>query len=119
MSTLHPGRTRPDYGVDGYPYLVGLSAAAIVLGLASTLLFALDYTTVATIGALAALLPAAPALLGWHYIGRGKRVHRDRVLDCVAWRGDEHVLDVGTGGGVLLIGAAKRAPNGRAVGVDV
>ena len=38
----------------------------------------------------------------------GKFRHRDRMLNMIAWRGDEHVLDVGTGRGLLIIGAAKR-----------
>ncbi|MFO0784549.1 MAG: class I SAM-dependent methyltransferase [Phycisphaerales bacterium] len=34
------------------------------------------------------------------------------------WRGDETVLDVGCGLGVMLIGAAKRLTTGTAVGID-
>ena len=45
--------------------------------------------------------------------------HRDRMLDMVKWRGDEQVLDVGTGAGLLLIGAAKRLTTGKATGMDV
>lgn len=45
--------------------------------------------------------------------------HRDRMLDMVQWRGDEHVLDVGTGAGLLLIGAAKKLTTGKATGIDV
>ena len=33
-------------------------------------------------------------------------------------RGDETVLDVATGAGLLLVGAAKRLPRDRVVGVD-
>ena len=57
-------------------------------------------------------LPAIPGLLGLRYVLAGKFIHRDRLLDRVVWRGDERVLDVGTGGGLLMIGAAKRAPRG-------
>jgi arsenite methyltransferase len=45
--------------------------------------------------------------------------HRDKMLEMVNWRGDERVLDVGTGAGLLLIGAAKRLNTGKAMGVDV
>jgi len=44
---------------------------------------------------------------------------RDRLLNELLLRGDEKVLDVGCGHGLLLIGAAKRLPRGRAVGIDI
>ncbi len=44
---------------------------------------------------------------------------RDRLLDQLQLQGNEHVLDVGCGHGLLLIGAAKRLPRGRAVGIDL
>ena len=50
---------------------------------------------------------------------RGKYRHRERILAKVNWRGDEHVLDVGTGRGLLLIGAAKRLTTGHATGIDI
>lgn len=49
----------------------------------------------------------------------GKFRHRDRMLKMVNWKGDESVLDVGTGGGLLLIGAAKKLKTGKAVGIDI
>jgi arsenite methyltransferase len=49
----------------------------------------------------------------------GKLMLRDAILRSVEWRGDEQVLDVGCGHGLMLIGAAKRLTSGRAVGVDV
>ena len=49
----------------------------------------------------------------------GKQRARDRLLDYLALRGDETVLDVGCGHGLLLIGAAKRIPRGSAMGIDL
>jgi arsenite methyltransferase len=49
----------------------------------------------------------------------GKLCARDRLLDSIPWRGDEMVLDVGCGRGLMLIGAAKRLTTGRAIGLDV
>src|SRR5215469_13068558 len=43
---------------------------------------------------------------------------RDQILDSLQLRGDERVLDVGSGTGMMLIGAAKRLKSGRATGVD-
>jgi len=44
---------------------------------------------------------------------------RDRLLDGLGLTGQENLLAVGCGRGLLLIGAARRLPNGRAVGVDL
>jgi ubiquinone/menaquinone biosynthesis C-methylase UbiE len=49
----------------------------------------------------------------------GKFHARDRLLDGLGLAGDETLLDVGCGHGLLLIGAAKRLPRGRAVGIDL
>jgi SAM-dependent methyltransferase len=49
----------------------------------------------------------------------GKLRERDRLLGDLPWRGDEWVLDVGCGRGLLLIGAARRLTTGRAVGLDL
>jgi SAM-dependent methyltransferase len=49
----------------------------------------------------------------------GKLRERDRMLDGIPWRGDERVLDVGCGRGLLLIGAARRLSTGKAIGVDI
>src|SRR6266849_4569883 len=47
----------------------------------------------------------------------GKFRARDSLLNAIPWRGDEQVLDVGCGHGLLLIGAAKRLTTGRATGI--
>lgn len=44
---------------------------------------------------------------------------REAILDLVSWSGDEQVLDVGCGRGLLLVGAAHRLTSGRAVGIDL
>ena len=49
----------------------------------------------------------------------GKVRDRDILLDQMPWRGDEAVLDVGCGRGLMLIGAALRVPRGHATGIDL
>jgi ubiquinone/menaquinone biosynthesis C-methylase UbiE len=44
---------------------------------------------------------------------------RRRMLDSVAWRGDERVLDVGCGNGFLLVEIAKRLTTGHATGIEL
>ena len=54
------------------------------------------------------------------YVKVGKYHHRDRMLSLHKWRGDEQVLDVGCGRGLLLAGAAKLlASGGKATGIDI
>jgi arsenite methyltransferase len=57
------------------------------------------------------------------YVKVGKFRHRDFMLNLHTWRGDENVLDVGCGRGLLLAGAAKRiaalSGSGHATGIDV
>ncbi len=70
---------------------------------------------------------AAGVAIGWLFIAGwmiwdskvGKLWARDRLLDGLKLRGDELVLDVGCGRGLLLIGAAKRLTTGKAIGVDI
>jgi len=45
--------------------------------------------------------------------------HAERMMALVPWRGDEKVLDIGTGRGLLLIAAARRLSTGSGVGVDI
>jgi SAM-dependent methyltransferase len=43
---------------------------------------------------------------------------RDKFLDEIPWQGNETVLDVGCGNGILIIGAAKRLTTGKGIGID-
>jgi SAM-dependent methyltransferase len=49
----------------------------------------------------------------------GKVRERERLLDTLVWRGDEQVLDVGCGRGLMLIGAARRLGSGHVTGIDL
>ena len=70
----------------------------------------------------------AYALAGYFLLGAGGMVFyslvgklalRERLLDKISWRGDERVLDVGCGRGLLAVGAAGRLSSGSVVGVDI
>lgn len=94
------------YGVDGAPYVLGLTAAA--LGFVAVGVGAARPPRARRIAFALAALTGTPAVLGIRYVLRGKLALRDRLLDEVVWRGDEVVVDLGSGAGLLGIGAAHK-----------
>jgi len=115
---------RPDYGIDAPGvirnfFLLGALCAAIgVLGPRQLALGGQVTLDVRSLLWVAGLLLAEGALMLLYSL-RGKFRHRDRMLALYAWRGDERVLDVGTGRGLLLVGAARHLTSGHAVGLDI
>jgi SAM-dependent methyltransferase len=69
--------------------------------------------------ALVAVVCAGIAWLKIHSSREGKLALREQLLDQLALKGDEKVLDVGCGRGLLAIGAAKRLKTGKVTGIDV
>lgn len=65
---------------------------------------------------IAMLIPAMLMILSSLW---GKKRQRDILLNQYPWKGDETVLDVGCGRGLLVIGAAKRLTTGKAYGIDI
>jgi arsenite methyltransferase len=115
----------PDYGLDA-PKLVRRFAVrgVFLIAFAVVLYLANRNTSPGTAQALAAILTCAglgfcltAATMLWSS-RVGKLKLRDKLLDAFSWRGDESVLDIGCGRGLLLIGAAKRLKAGKATGVD-
>jgi arsenite methyltransferase len=118
--------TRPNYGLDAPGVVLNLTVIGgglVLLGMLSG--------TVAPDGpwgwlrrfqvafwapGLSLLVTAAVMTWGSRI---GKRRFRDKILDAIPWRGDEQVLDVGCGHGLMLIGAAKRLKTGEAIGIDL
>jgi arsenite methyltransferase len=110
---------RPDYGIDAPPVIAGLAGgggAAVIAGLA---LRAWDLPVIGWSAIVVGAILAVEAAMMLLYARVGKFRHRDRMLAMIAWRGDEQVLDIGTGRGLLMIGAAKRLSTGRATGTDI
>lgn len=68
-------------------------------------------------GLLAAPAVAAGAFVTWRSRTRGAT--RQAVLDAIPWRGDERVLDVGCGSGIMVNGAARLLTTGTATGLDL
>jgi SAM-dependent methyltransferase len=116
---------QPDYGLDA-PKLVRRFAmrGGLIIAFAVVLYFANRLTSPGTALALAGMLTCIG--LGFLIVAAtmvwssrvGKLKLRDQLLNSFSWRGDETVLDVGCGRGLLVIGAAKRLKTGKATGVD-
>jgi arsenite methyltransferase len=111
---------RPDYGIDAPGVVRGLALAGIaafaLAGIAVGWLGLLWLGIVLAVMGVALLISSALTLRNALH---GKFRHRDRILGQVDWHGDERVLDVGTGRGLLLVGAVKRLPAGRGAGLDI
>lgn len=116
---------KPRYGWDR-PDLTALSFVGVAFwfGLGLVVYFSTGLPLVAREVVLAVGVPVGLGclLLASFFIASSlvtKFRQRDRLLDVIEWSGVRDVLDVGCGPGLMLIGAAKRAPDARAVGVDV
>jgi SAM-dependent methyltransferase len=120
---MNPRSQKTDYGIDAPGVIRNLILAAVavlllawfvpVLRLGPVIIFFRPQAPAIAIPCLLA------ALLMVVYAKSGKFRHRDRMLKMFDWKGNETVLDVGTGRGLLMIGAAKKLTSGKAVGIDI
>ncbi len=116
---------KADYGIDA-PGLVrgfvvaGGIALAVTLASVSLLRDWHPWGLVATaVAAFVTLYAFGMASLMIVWSTTIKRREREQFLDLIDWRGDEVVLDVGCGRGLMLVGAARRLTTGRAIGIDI
>jgi arsenite methyltransferase len=112
---------RADYGIDAPVVIRNLLFGATLAAAVAAACSAGIVRAPALRGTAVVMAAVCVVEAGWMVWGSrvGKLRLRDRVLDALALRGDEAVLDVGCGRGLLLVGAARRLPAGRAVGVDL
>jgi ubiquinone/menaquinone biosynthesis C-methylase UbiE len=115
-----------DYGIDGWFKVISARGQAIGIGIWAAALAACSAISaargkrlVAAATASSSLGIAASTALYIYATKAGKFHVWQRILDELVLEGDETVLDMGCGRGAVLLAAAKRLPNGRAVGVDI
>ena len=115
---------RIDYGFDAPGVMVGLGVAAVFAMVVAIVLGAIARGNVIlhVLGFIAGLAFCFfgflfSCMLAYGKVGKARE--RDRMISLISWCGDEHVLDIGTGTGLLLIAAAKQINAGRVVGIDM
>jgi arsenite methyltransferase len=115
-----------DYGIDAPPVIRNLilaGTAIVVAGIVVSVVLTSVQSLIAVILLVWGLLAGAcmivtAGLMVWSS-KIGKLRSRERLIDSLALRGTETVVDVGCGRGLLLNAAARRLTTGKAIGVDL
>ena len=114
---------KPDYGIDAPGVIRNLFIAAFLLLVLSSIFPVVRLGPVVLLwrsgAVITGILCLIEGILMLVYAKHGKFLHRDRMLAKIDWKGNERVLDVGTGRGLLMIGAAKKLTSGVSVGIDI
>lgn len=120
------GIPKPDYGLDAPVVVKSMFSRggwSLGIGLLMYFINRTEYpepsaNILGVLGSIGVTFLAVGAFMVWSS-RVAKLKLREELLDSLALKGDEKVLDVGCGRGLLLIGAAKRLPKGKATGIDI
>lgn len=120
---MSPSSFKPDYGIDAPRVirnllLIGLALLPLGWFVPQVRVGPVNFVIRPAAWGTGAVLIVEGVLMTL-YSKWGKFRHRDRMVKMINWKGNESVLDVGTGRGLLLIGAAKHLTTGKAVGINV
>jgi arsenite methyltransferase len=116
--------SKPDYGIDApglmrFFFVAGMVALAIFLAVEFSALEQIPKLPISTLLAIAATYFGGMGCFMLYGSKVMKLKDRENLLNLFQWSGDELVLDVGCGRGLMLVGAAKRLTSGRAIGIDL
>ncbi len=116
-------KSKADYGFDGSPLGVTIACFAGVVcfggGIALITFPSLALKIVCAVLMLCGLFIVLICGSYFFYVKFGKLHRRDKMLSMIDWKGNEKVLDIGTGRGLLMIGAAKKMTVGKSTGIDI
>ena len=116
---------RPHYGIDA-PELLRFffisGSAALVLFFVILLTSIAGSTLKIILGTLLGIVAFYLLTMGGFMI-YGSKVMKlkdnEKLLSLIQWSGNEQVLDIGCGRGLMLVSAAKRLIAGKATGIDI
>jgi arsenite methyltransferase len=122
-------QARENYGIDAPTVvrnLAGIGIALLIFSASTAALLRLrivDPSPLSLILRNNGLVTAIICLIMAFWMIASSKWLKQRVaralLDSRDWRGDESVLDIGCGRGLVAIAAARRVPRGKVTGVDI
>jgi SAM-dependent methyltransferase len=112
-------QTQPRFGIDAPGVVLALGLTGVGLLVAAAISIAFDQAGIASMTLGPGCSISAASLLMLLTSTVGKPIVVRRMIAKLKLQGDEHVLDVGCGRGLLLLEAARQLPRGRATGLDL
>jgi arsenite methyltransferase len=116
---------RPQYGIDAPDLLKFFGIAGVIslviclLSLRFSIFGQIIQSIVVALSGLAATYLLGMGCLMLYYSKIEKVKDCEKLLNLIQWSGDEQVLDVGCGRGLMLVRAANRLTSGKAIGIDL
>lgn len=113
-------KQRPNYGQELIPVLWILGIITVFLISAIIYMTAIgseNHSLIIIMGSVALFFIALITMSIWSS-RVGKLIMRDRLIDELQLKGNEQVLDVGCGKGLLTVGIAKKLNTGKVTGLD-